>query len=676
MAAQLLDPATHHLRYGNEREWDDFPERAESDQLLVSFDAKANNTERTLSLRHRDLRHVWQVTLGGRELAKLPQDDNEMVSLIPVPPRALVTGRNDLRVVCANTSKEADDVMVGEIALLDRPRKEIVGEASFDVTVVDAGTSQPLPCRLTIVDARGAMVPLGSEPDGSLAVRPGVVYTATGRATLRLAAGRYTLSAGRGFEWGVDSAKLDVKPGANEPRRLSIRREVDTAGYVAADTHVHTFTYSHHGDATLAERVVTLAGEGIELPIATDHNLPVDYGEAARAAGVRRYFTPVVGNEVTTAKIGHFNVFPVDRNARLIDWRAPTWAKLFADIDANAPGSVVILNHARDDHGGFRPFDPARHIALTGENLDGQTLRAGAMEVINSGATLNDPLLLYRDWMGCVNRGLRLTPVGASDSHDVSRFIVGQGRTYVRVDDRDPAAIDARAAVEAIKRGRVLVSYGLLADLKVNGRFGPGDLVSATGDVDVEVTVSGPSWTRADRVELYANGVKIREAGIDADRGGRAGLKEAVAWKLPKSSHDAFLSAIATGPGVTAPYWPGAKPYQRTSPHWTPYVLGCSGAVYVDTDGSGAFESAFEYATRVVDGAKDDTAATVRTLSGYDSNVAAQAASVLRRRGRFRSPDEARAAVVNAAELVRAGFEAYAKAWGESEAARAKASAP
>ena len=53
---------------------------------------------------------------------------------------------------------------------------------------------------------------------------------------------------------------------------LAIRREVATPGLVACDTHVHTLTNSGHGDATIAERVVTLAGEGIELPIATDHN--------------------------------------------------------------------------------------------------------------------------------------------------------------------------------------------------------------------------------------------------------------------------------------------------------------------------------------------------------------------------------------------------------------------
>ena len=95
------------------------------------------------------------------------------------------------------------------------------------------------------------------------------------------------------------------------------------------------------------------------------------------------------------------------------------------------------------------------------------------MEVVNSGAVMTDALALPRDWMGMLNRGLALTPVGSSDSHDVSRYIVGQGRTYVRCDDRDPGSIDVTQAVESIRRGRTMVSYGLLAEIDVDGK-GPG----------------------------------------------------------------------------------------------------------------------------------------------------------------------------------------------------------
>src|SRR5262249_7463366 len=159
-----------------------------------------------------------------------------------------------------------------------------------------------------------------------------------------------------GFEYGVASERVEVAAGKTVSVRLAIRREVSTEGFVACDTHVHTVTHSGHGDATLAERMVTLAGEGIELPIATDHNVQIDYEVAARAAGVRDWFTPVIGNEVTTPRIGHFNVFPIAAGAPVIDQNGADWEAVARSI-RSAPGAqVVILNHARDLHGGFRPF--------------------------------------------------------------------------------------------------------------------------------------------------------------------------------------------------------------------------------------------------------------------------------------------------------------------------------
>jgi hypothetical protein len=35
---------------------------------------------------------------------------------------------------------------------------------------------------------------------------------------------------------------------------------------------VHTLTHSVHGDVTIDERAITLAGEGIELQVVTDHD--------------------------------------------------------------------------------------------------------------------------------------------------------------------------------------------------------------------------------------------------------------------------------------------------------------------------------------------------------------------------------------------------------------------
>jgi len=258
-----------------------------------------------------------------------------------------------------------------------------------------------------------------------------------------------------------------------------------------------------------------------------------------------------------------------------------------------------------------------------------------------------------------LNRGIRLAPIGSSDSHDVARYIVGQGRTYVPCPDSGPDAIDRACVVDAVQRGRVMVAYGLLAEIDVDGR-GPGDLVRPGRELTARLRVLGPGWTRAQRIALYANGTMVREETIA--HGEAAGVKVDRTWRLPTPPHDVHLVAVAMGPGVTAPYWPTAKPYQPTSPDFTPYVLGVSGAVFVDADGSGAFDSALVYARRAVAEASDPRDLATR-LGRYDAAVATQAASLLRSRDPGGFDATIRALLGAASPPVARGLQAYLDGW-------------
>jgi len=671
VADRVLVASLHTLRQGSEREWTEFPAGPLPAELAVEFEAAPQNDDATIRLRHRDVKQRWTVELNGKSLGTLPVDENEMVTYWSVPAGTMKAGANRLRVHGAG--KASDDVVIGDVRLIDRPRAESLSEASLKVTVVDGATGEAVPARVTVVDGQGALSTVGLASGGEVAVRPGIVYTAAGRAEIPVAAGRYTIYAGRGFEYSVDEKSIEVGAGETADVRMAIRREVDTRGWIAVDTHVHTLTHSGHGDATIDERMITLAAEGIELPIATDHNKQVDYELAARSSGVRRYFTPVVGNEVTT-QIGHFNVFPLDPAVKPPDSKAGEWPAIFEAVGAGAPGRVVVLNHARDVHNNFRPFDPEHHIAVAGERLDGRTLRANAMEVINSGTTQTDGLRLWLDWFGLNNRGLRITPVGGSDSHDVGRHFVGQGRTYVRCDAADPGAIDREAAIGALIAGKVGVSFGLLAELTIEETYGAGDVVpagSAAGEsIRVTARVLGPHWTTARRAVLYANGLPIREFEISAADAPRAGVRWERSFTIDRPKHDVFLSLIAVGPGVKGLYWPTPKPYQPKSTDWTSYVLGGTGAVYVDADADGKFSSAHEYASRLAEAAGGDVALLVKASADYDEATAVQTASILNARGVMPLDEKLAEALREAAPQVRRGFQAYAEAWRESQAAR------
>jgi CubicO group peptidase (beta-lactamase class C family) len=668
----VVEPQLVHLRSGAEREWSSFPAAAAGTKLEARFAAAKNAGELALRLRQQDVKQRWRVLLNGEPLGDLVRDEMDLVAYLPIPAGGMIDGQNLLRI--ESPPQPSDEVRVGELRVEPRSVRDALAEAALELDVVDADSRSPLPARITIVDANGSLHATGAISTDRLAVRPGVVYTSDGRASVGLPAGKYTIHAGRGFEYSLAQAEVSLAPGDVSRHTLAIRREVPTAGYVACDTHIHTLTHSGHGDASIDERMVTLAGEGLELPIATDHNVHIDYEADARRLGVRRYFTPVVGNEVTTS-VGHFNVLPVEQAKTPVpDFKLKEWGAILDSIFFTPLVKIAILNHARDLHGGTRPFGPKLFNAAIGENLAGWPMRFNGMEIINSGATQTDILRLPRDWMALLNRGYEVTPVGSSDSHDVSRYIVGQGRTYIRLDDGDPAKLDVAAAVENFLAGRVLVSYGLLAELTLDGKHRSGDLAGPSGDeVAVDVRVLGPHWTAASRVLLYANGELIREEVIDNQPGRRPpmGVKWQGGWKLPRPRHDTHFVAIALGPGIDEPYWPTAKPYQPASPDWQPHVMGVSGAVWLDGDGDGQRTSARNYAERVAASSGGDLAKLLAALAAYDSATAAQAAHLTGGSALWQSDAGARL-LKSAPPHVQAGIRAYLEAARECELAKAQ----
>jgi hypothetical protein len=667
-----LTDRLHHLRADGPREWNDFPETPEASLLRLEFNAKPNATTATLRLRQQDVKQQWQVLLNENELGRLHVDENDMLVYFEVPAGTLVEGKNSLLV--QQRGERVDDIRVGEIILDDRARRTCLSEASVRIAVVDQDSKQATPCRITVLNEAGALQSSGTDSSNHLAVRPGTIYTSTGVAELDLPSGKYRIVAGRGFEYSMDEVEIEIGGGQQMDVRLSIRREVPTEGYVTCDTHVHTRTHSGHGDATVQERMITLAGEGIELPIATDHNVHIDHDPFASDLNVRRHFTPVIGNEVTT-RTGHFNIFPVVAGSKVPDYKSPDWKTTLDNIFATPGTKVAILNHARDVHGGTTPFSPQHFNDAVGENLDEWHMGFNAMEVINSGATQTDAMQLFRDWMALLNRGRVVTPVGSSDSHDVARHFVGQGRTYIRCDDRDPGNIDVEQAVNNFLQGRVMVSYGLLTEMKVNESYGPGELARVVGDeVTVDLRVLGPHWTKADKIMLFANGQLLRQQPV-ADHVGdgrrRTGVLWSDRWTIPRPHHDVYLVAIATGPGIEELFWRTAKPYQPDTPDPTTMTIGCSGAIWLDVDGDGKPTSAFDYAKFVLEDTLPDNWSMLHSLKGYDAAVAMQLAHLLQFTG---SPVSALTdrMLKDASPATRQGFTQYANAWRRNVRARAE----
>ncbi len=642
IAALPLDPGKSisvtdkifHLGNGDKPDWVKFTTTKPSHHASIQFTFKGQPSDRqeTLELLAGEVADAWKVRINDKEIGELKKTAGPERQYLEVPARLLKAGDNELAIECKNP-KTDDDIYVGRIALHQLALKELIGSARVKVEVREAKTGEGLPCRLTITRTPDLAIKGGpeevlaeftAEKDQEWAVRKGIFYTMDGKAEFRLAPGRYRLYATRGFEYGLARAALDLHPRSQEQVKLTLDREVDTAGWLAADTHIHTRTYSGHGDATVEERVVTIAGEGVEIAVATDHDHHTDYQPAAREVGVVERFFSIVGNEFTTA-IGHFNAFPIEKDAKPARHDHKDWFKLLQGLRATPGVRVVIINHPRRPNFTDSPFGQIGLNPVSGEIHHGpDRLGVDAVEVLNGRTLASNRMLTFEDWFALINHGQRLAAVAGSDSHTVDG-IVGQTRTYVKSSTDDPRKADLLEVCDSFLKGRLLVSLGLLVNVKVNGRYGVGDLVSdAEGSLDVEITVSGPRWTHADEVALYLNGRQVRKEAIGRSRGASKNVpvKFHDTWKIPAPPRDAFLVVMSSGPPVTAPYW---ALWQKNK-----YLCGATNPVWIDGDRDGKFTSAYEYAGELVKKHGGDPAALHHALEGYDESVAVQAASISR----------------------------------------------
>lgn len=652
-----LDSDLHHLRTTDTREWSEFPPNADQKKLRIQFSAEKNQTEFTLQVQQLNVKQNWQIDLNNSHLTNLYLNENDLTVYFPIPAGTLKGGVNELIIHQAN--QVTDDILVGNIKIYRQPLNSTLNTGSIRIDVNDQDSDRLTPSRITIVNSNNSLQTVGASSNNTLAVRPGVIYTGNGSATFGLPAGNYTIYAGRGMEYGLDSTKVSIAENNQSfHRTLSIRREVDTKGYISSDTHIHTFTHSGHGDATAEERMLTIAGEGIELPIATEHNQHVGYSDVASNMRMTDYFTTVTGNEVTTP-LGHFNVFPIEKGATPPESQIEDWSSLFSDIYDTPDVSVVILNHGRDHHGGFTPLNQENFNALTGDFREGLHPQFNAMEVVNSGAHQSDMMQLFRDWFTITNRGYDITPVGSSDAHDVNRYILGQARTFIQYPDEDPLDINIVEAAKQLVDGKVGVGMGLFTEISVNGTYGPGQLVSINDSINVHVKVQGPDWVDASVVELYRNGDKIRSEKIESNN--VAGTKWEGFWILDKKDYDSFLVAIARGPGIKKPYWPIARPYQPGSIEWSPEVIGATGAVWLDEDGNGEKNSAYYYAKDLVESSEGSFEKLVEQLKRFDQAVIIQAAGIFfeNKPGVLPLSSDMRKLLESSADHVQEGFEKY-----------------
>jgi hypothetical protein len=278
----------------------------------------------------------------------------------------------------------------------------------------------------------------------------------------------------------------------------------------------------------------------------------------------------VIGDEITTrdSPFGHFNAFPLDAATTPFTYKDTTPAAIFGAVHAAKPygkDTLLQVNHPR--MGGIGYFDLLRFDA---EDIPGWLKRApladmsfDAIEVFNGDhyTKISKVQECLSDWYALLNAGYRPTATGNSDSHRVSFHEAGVPHNLVRVPDDDPAKLDERAFVDAIRHGRVVVTSGPFVNLKI-GDKGVGDTAPA-GESEIEVTVDGPPWVDIDEVTLIKRGEGLAGWKVDK-RPGKRPWHFKTKTTLKKGD---WVVAIARGSKpMTYLYRSGAIPFGFTNP--------------------------------------------------------------------------------------------------------------
>ncbi len=384
---------------------------------------------------------------------------------------------------------------------------------------------------LRYTDAAGAPLPVhvlfrglegGHDPTPVLAPAPAParpeafaggrsVYLVGGAATVSLAPGRYRVTATHGFRYSLSVDEVTLKPGESRVVAAALREVLPLPAWTSADFHLHAAP-SPDSAVALDARVATLACEGLDFAVATDHNRVTDYGPSIDRLGVSARIVTTPGDEVTSygpTLWGHFNVYPLPAASAAPEEAALPYfdlvpEKIFAAARAGAPdGGIVQVNHPRMsprigyfDLTHLEPRTGAADATFSG-NFD-------AVEAFN-GFWMTNPAKVREgaaDLVALARRGLRVAATGSSDSHHLLYEEAGYPRTWVHV-PAEPIATRKTRVLEAVRRGDTTVSSGPIVEMTVDGAPIGSVVVPKGGHVRVHVKVSAPAWVPVEHVEVW-----------------------------------------------------------------------------------------------------------------------------------------------------------------------------
>lgn len=474
----------------------------------------------------------------------------------------------------------------------------VASAVAFDIRD-EAGVS--LPCKAQFHPLDGGE-PLNLGPENRAHGCVDQYHSEKGQFRVPLPAGRYRIVVTRGIEYSHLAREVTLAPSQTVAFTGTLKRLVDTKGWVSADYHNHS---TPSGDNTCGtdDRLINLAAEHIEFAPTTEHNRLYDWAPHIERLGLAKFLQTVPGMELTGSG-AHFNAFPFKPEPRTQDNGAPVWNKdpritaiTLRDWQGAEPDRWIQINHPdmvenfidRDGDGGVDGGFHGLATLIDGvetQNYRTSALVGGAPIRVGKGATGKETVTYEREWiwLQLLNRGHRYAAIAVCDAHSVYGNGTGGWRMYMPSRSDEPAKIDWRENSRHAKAGHSILTTGPFLSVAAADGAGPGDTTRSPGSVKLWVKVQCTDWIDIDRVQVLVNGRArpelnfTRAANPEMFRDGVVKFERTVEIPLSEDSH---LIAVVTGEKSDLSIGYGTSTQAKVKP------FAYHNPIFVDVDGHG-----------------------------------------------------------------------------------------
>lgn len=520
---------------------------------------------------------------AGRFQLRLPAGQYEMT--------ATDAGRNEVKASVNVTAGGTVSPAFG-LSAASRVRFDIVDEA---------GKSLPCKAHFEPLDAGAPKLNLGPKWRAHGCVDQW--HSEKGQFSVALPAGRYRVVVVRGPEYGHLAKEISLEPGQEAVFKGTLKRLVDTTGWISSDFHNHS-TPSGDNVCDTDGRVINIAVEHLEFTPTTEHNRFFDWEPTIKALGLEAFIKTVKGVELTGSR-QHFNAFPFEPDPLLQDGGAPVWnddpritALTLRRWQGERADRWIQFNHPDlsnmfIDRDGDGKADGG--FVGVGGMIDGSESQNGPgtdilhdapFKVTRAPGALAAKASTVREfvWRQLLNQGHRLVAVGVADAHSVYGNGVGCWRVYLPSSTDEPSKINWSELAPRAKAGNMILTTGPFLEVTTPDGKTAGDDVRATGSLDLKVRVQCSDWYDINRVQVLVNSRPhpdfnfTRETHPAMFQDGVVKFDHTLKIPLQEDSHIIVVAMNEAGDMKTGF---GTSDYARMRP------CAYNNPIYVDVDGGG-----------------------------------------------------------------------------------------